>query len=273
MTVKINGAFSVFQAPGFVNIISTSHTLRAEQTYHLGLDREAYTDYAHTSLSFTAEAYAGLVLSVSHYAGHWDNDADPGHDVALVWDANTCTPVKISTFVGGAVVDASASVRAAYEAYLVVQAALAEAAEEKRDQNTVRRGKVVVVARGRKVPKGTQGEVFWIGNNGYGDSVGLVLADGSKVFTALKNVDVMLGVDGKAVVAVKAASPVSVAGAAVAPAGLGKGALVVVRGSEARVFWVGQAKNGTGLRLGVEYKNGGKDFVAAAAVECVVRTA
>lgn len=34
-------------------------------------------------------------------------------------------------------------------------------------------GKVVEVVKGRKVKKGTKGLIFWIGNNGYGESVGI----------------------------------------------------------------------------------------------------
>lgn len=47
----------------------------------------------------------------------------------------------------------------------------------------------VVVARGRKVPKGTTGRVFWMGDKGFGMSVGIRTADGATHFTALKNCD------------------------------------------------------------------------------------
>lgn len=51
--------------------------------------------------------------------------------------------------------------------------------------------KVVKVIRGRKVPIGTVGEVMWMGNSGYGESVGLRLLDGKVVFTAKRNVEVV----------------------------------------------------------------------------------
>lgn len=51
-----------------------------------------------------------------------------------------------------------------------------------------RRGKVVRVVKGRKVPKGTEGRVFWYGTTQYGRSVGIELNDGTKVFTAEYNV-------------------------------------------------------------------------------------
>jgi hypothetical protein len=47
----------------------------------------------------------------------------------------------------------------------------------------------VEVVKGRKVAKGTVGEVFWVGDNGFGVSVGLSLTNGEKVFTAIKNIE------------------------------------------------------------------------------------
>lgn len=52
--------------------------------------------------------------------------------------------------------------------------------------------KVVKVIRGRKVPIGTTGEVMWMGDNGYGPQVGIRLLDGKVVFTAQRNVEVVL---------------------------------------------------------------------------------
>mgnify|MGYP001352501179 CR=1 FL=1 len=48
--------------------------------------------------------------------------------------------------------------------------------------------KEVIVVRGRKIPIGTIGEVFWLGSTKYGKSVGLRLLNGEKVFTAEHNV-------------------------------------------------------------------------------------
>jgi hypothetical protein len=53
------------------------------------------------------------------------------------------------------------------------------------------RGKTVVVARGRKVPKGTTGELFWTGAGRFGTRAGVRKADGSVVWTALNNLDVV----------------------------------------------------------------------------------
>lgn len=51
------------------------------------------------------------------------------------------------------------------------------------------KGQKVKVVRGRKLPIGTTGEIFWVGDNGYGESAGLLLADGQKVFTATRNLE------------------------------------------------------------------------------------
>lgn len=50
-------------------------------------------------------------------------------------------------------------------------------------------GNTVRVVKGRKVPLGTEGEVFWLGDKGWGYSVGIKTADGAKHFTAVKNVE------------------------------------------------------------------------------------
>ncbi len=56
---------------------------------------------------------------------------------------------------------------------------------------TPSKGKRLQVIRGRKVPLGTEGMCFWIGNNGYGESVGIKDANGTVYFTASKNVQVV----------------------------------------------------------------------------------
>lgn len=55
---------------------------------------------------------------------------------------------------------------------------------------TVAKGKTVKVVRGKKVPKGTVGRVFWIADGKWGVRVGLETASGETHFTALGNVEV-----------------------------------------------------------------------------------
>lgn len=64
-----------------------------------------------------------------------------------------------------------------------------KANREKEETQTIRLHKLVKVVRGRKVPIGTEGEVFWLGDNGFGMTVGLRLRCGKKIFTAMKNVE------------------------------------------------------------------------------------
>ena len=63
---------------------------------------------------------------------------------------------------------------------------------ELRHAKEVERGKVVKVVRGRKVPVGTVGEVFWVGESRWGYRVGLKDGEGNKHFTAETNVEVVL---------------------------------------------------------------------------------
>jgi hypothetical protein len=72
---------------------------------------------------------------------------------------------------GGAVIDAPEWVLEDYDSLL------SQINREKAEQayrNDVRRGNTVRVVRGRKIPKGTIAEVFWVGKTRFGTSVGLV---------------------------------------------------------------------------------------------------
>lgn len=50
------------------------------------------------------------------------------------------------------------------------------------------KGDNVIVVKGRKIPHNTVGKVFWRGNRGFGESVGIEY-DGKKEFTKLDNVE------------------------------------------------------------------------------------
>lgn len=52
---------------------------------------------------------------------------------------------------------------------------------------TIRRGSYVTVVKGRKVPRGTAGEVVWVGDGNYGMRVGLVDINGDVHWTAYQN--------------------------------------------------------------------------------------
>lgn len=59
-------------------------------------------------------------------------------------------------------------------------------------QLTPSKGKTARVIRGRKVPVGTVGQIFWIGDGEYGKRVGLKDARGTVHWTAMDNVEVVL---------------------------------------------------------------------------------
>jgi hypothetical protein len=61
-------------------------------------------------------------------------------------------------------------------------------------ESAVQVGKTVKVVKGRKVPVGTVGRVFWMGEDQYREGqmrVGIATADGSKHYTAATNVEVL----------------------------------------------------------------------------------
>jgi len=77
-------------------------------------------------------------------------------------------------------VDATEEALAAYEGWklgILVANKLHEYAsneyEARQRRQRIEKGAVVRVTKGRKVPKGTEGTVFWLGDNGYGTSVGI----------------------------------------------------------------------------------------------------
>lgn len=94
-------------------------------------------------------------------------------------------------------VDAEPELMVRYAAWIVEQAAenagfhhSRELDEARNELRHVKYGRNVKVVRGRKVPVGTTGRVFWTGDSKYGTRVGIELASGERVFTATHNVEV-----------------------------------------------------------------------------------
>lgn len=121
---------------------------------------------------------------------------------AIVWDPTTGSPQTIT--LGNdefgcdmeAEVDATPEVRHAHNAWVQQkeeaahrrEEAAAEAAAEKRLLKDISKGVRVMVVNGRKVKKGTEGKVFWIGMGGYGSRIGFEDDAGTVHWTALDNV-------------------------------------------------------------------------------------
>jgi hypothetical protein len=94
-----------------------------------------------------------------------------------------------------ATVDAPAEAVAAYNSKIEAERKSSkEAAELKaliEEAARLEKGKRVRVVRGRKVPHGTEGEVFWVGYTRYGRRVGFTGTDGQTYWTAASNVEVI----------------------------------------------------------------------------------
>lgn len=99
-------------------------------------------------------------------------------------------------------VDAPESVLAAWEAKRAAEFAAAKAASAlsaakveywESQRPVVERGTPVQVVKGRKVPVGTTGTVFWVGESTWGDRVGFTDAEGTTHWTARTNVEPVFG--------------------------------------------------------------------------------
>lgn len=62
------------------------------------------------------------------------------------------------------------------------------AAKEEKERKTPRKGRTVKVVRGRKVPIGTVGECFWVGESTWGKRIGMKV-NGATVWVDYKNVE------------------------------------------------------------------------------------
>ena len=57
------------------------------------------------------------------------------------------------------------------------------------EQRAPRKGDIVTVVKGRKVPIGTTGRIFWLKDTGYGPRIGIKDANENVTWTYLKNVE------------------------------------------------------------------------------------
>ena len=78
---------------------------------------------------------------------------------------------------------------AANASYWSDRARAAEREEQARQRLFALKGQTVTVVKGRKVPVGTTGEVFWVGEGKYGWRVGIKDAEGEVHWTAVTNVE------------------------------------------------------------------------------------
>lgn len=147
-------------------------------------------------------SYEGKVLETRERNGYDDSDF-----YALVWDDDTNSVKSVDyattrgwTYLNSASVDATDDVKAKAAAYYSARALEALKDKAAADARKPAVGKSVKVVKGRKVPKGTEGVVFWVGPGkaysyyaakyGTPDRVGFRTADGASFFTAASNLEV-----------------------------------------------------------------------------------
>lgn len=145
--------------------------------------------------------HVGVVLAVGEHNYYDDSDF-----FALVWDAEAGEAREVEyastrgwTYPNRAGVDATPEVLAAYNAWQTARADAAAKARAEKEAQTVSRGKVVRVFKGRKVPIGTTGECFWIGRDTYTPRwappkyrIGIKDAAGNTHWTAADNCQVVM---------------------------------------------------------------------------------
>lgn len=173
------------------------------------------------SIQWAETEHVGAVLSEGHESCRIMSDVWGDRYFALVWDFEENAPRKVTLQVVDygcgysddrvarawrnwhhtAEVDATDEVKALYQAWQDAQAEaetlrrfeknLADARER---AGEVSKGSRVELSRKRcKVPFGTKGEVFWVGDGSYGPRVGFTGDDGETYWTALRNVSVVEG--------------------------------------------------------------------------------
>lgn len=142
---------------------------------------------------WTVIVLTGRVVHVDHY--YYDGLTDYS---AYVWNEETLAVEYAGPCRYATPVDGPAWVAAFYAIATDIATKTARAEKAAREAayeaevhaRTVKKGKTVKVVRGRKVPKGTIGRVFWMEEGGWGVRVGLETADGKTYFTAYSNVEV-----------------------------------------------------------------------------------
>lgn len=167
--------------------------IRPECTEHCGRMAPLYMITEHV----------GLVLDADGERNGYD-DSD---FYATVWNPEKGAPEQIVfattrgwTYPNHAEADATPEVVAAFKAWRAECARKAKEHADAKERRTVRIGKRVKVVKGRKVPQGTEGVVFWHGAGDYGPRVGVRDDAGTVHWTAESNVEVMLGEDGEPIV-------------------------------------------------------------------------
>lgn len=136
---------------------------------------------------YRKESHQGLVLetTIKDWYDDWDH-------IAICWNPETEKPERVMyatsrgwTLANSASVDASDEIQEKYRQYLEAEA------KKDRLENPMM-GDQVVVVKGRKVPIGVEGEMFWMKEQKFGRNttvrIGIKDSEGEVHWTYLKNV-------------------------------------------------------------------------------------
>jgi len=147
------------------------------------------------SRAWIVETFRGCVISEREMNGYDDSDF-----YAMVWDESLGKFREIEyattrgwTYLNGCTIDATPEVAARWEALKAAQAARFRELQAAFEAKLPKVGREVRVVKGRKVPVGTSGRVFWTGASRFGERVGIETVSGDRVFLAASNVEVMNG--------------------------------------------------------------------------------
>lgn len=113
--------------------------------------------------------------------------SDEDHTISVAYTSNR----DESAYASWAEIDATPEVIARVKALETAQRARAARMAARIAEWTPTVGCRVEVIKGRKVPRGTVGDCFWIGHGTYGPRVGIKDASGNVHWTAITNVQVV----------------------------------------------------------------------------------
>jgi hypothetical protein len=142
---------------------------------------KTYTDMC---LSMSTQYNSSMDVT-SYYVKVYNEGTDTFESIYVDCDFPSDEPRTTYT------IDATPDVIAKWEARRAAQVKHEHDMQELAAIMTPEVGKQLEVIKGRKVPKGTMGVCFWIGNSAYGERVGIKDANNTVHWTAISNVQVI----------------------------------------------------------------------------------
>lgn len=162
------------------------------------VDRQMTSQGKKPFLIYMHRTHIGVVLRTGEHNYYDDSDF-----YAIVWNIEKGQPEEIEyastrgwTDPNRAIVDATPEIVETYNSYLVERSKMLNAWRAEEEAKRVGKGKVVRVVKGRKVPIGTEGKVFWEQEYTYSYNntvlkVGIKTSTGETFFTSANNCEVV----------------------------------------------------------------------------------